>query len=186
MSIADNVHYVNSPFCRHDDRFSGMSMTAIDMSGPGIVVFDIDGVLADGRHREHFLASRPKDWVSFFALLGDDGPIVRGIERLQSMRVVHDCVLLSGRPERTRAATHEWLVAQGIGELPVYLRPDHDYRPAPEFKAEVLAALGGPSMVSLVIDDDEHVVDALKAAGYQVEHFTDKPRRVGQPASPAT
>jgi hypothetical protein len=141
------------------------------MSTPMTVVFDIDGVLADGRHREHFLASRPKDWVSFFALLCDDGPIERGIERLRSMRAAHECILVSGRPERTRAATLAWLAAHGVDPLRVYLRPDRDYRPAPQFKAEVLAALGGPDAVALVIDDDERVISGLAAAGYHVEHF---------------
>jgi hypothetical protein len=138
----------------------------------GTVVFDIDGVLADGRHREHFLATSPKDWASFFALLSDDGPIETGIERLRDMSASNPCVLLSGRPERTRAETLAWLVAHGVGQLPLYLRPDRDYRPAPQFKAEVLAGLGGPEAVGLVIDDDERVVAALRVAGYQVEHFT--------------
>ena len=138
----------------------------------GIVVFDIDGVLADGEHREHFLAARPKDWTSFFAFLCADEPIERGIECLRALMVTNDCVLLSGRPERTRTATLAWLAACGVGQLPVYLRPDRDYRPAPQFKAEVLAALGGPDAVGLVIDDDERVVAALEAAGYPVEHFT--------------
>lgn len=142
------------------------------MAAPGIVVFDIDGVLADGRHREHFLATRPKDWVSFFALLRDDGPIERGIERLRGMRAARECVLVSGRPERTRAATLTWLADHGVEALPVHLRPDNDYRPAPQFKADVLAGLGGPDAVALVIDDDARVVSALEAAGYRVEHFT--------------
>lgn len=146
--------------------------TFTHMSVSGTVVFDIDGVLADGRHREHFLASRPKDWVSFFALLCDDEPIERGIERLRSMRATHECVLVSGRPERKRAATLTWLADHGVDPMQVYLRPDRDYRPAPQFKAEVLAGLGGPAGVGLVIDDDERVIAALAAAGYNVEHFT--------------
>ena len=152
------------PLLSHDSRFTSMST-------PMTVVFDIDGVPADGRHREHFLASRPKDWVSFFALLCDDGPIERGIERLRSMRASYECVLVSGRPERTRAATLAWLADHGVDPLRVYLRPDRDYRPAPQFKAEVLDALGGPDAVALVIDDDERVISALAAAGYHVEHF---------------
>jgi hypothetical protein len=32
-----------------------------------LAVFDLDGVLADVRHRLHFLDRRPKDWDGFFA-----------------------------------------------------------------------------------------------------------------------
>jgi hypothetical protein len=142
------------------------------MAFAATVVFDIDGVLADGHHREHFLSARPKDWTSFFAMLGDDAPITAGIERLVELRRLNACVLLSGRPERTRAATIAWLESNGIAGLPIYLRPDRDYRPAPQFKVEALAGLGGPTAVSLVVDDDERIVAALLAAGYLAEHFT--------------
>jgi hypothetical protein len=137
-----------------------------------IIVFDIDGVLSDGRHREHYLESSPKDWVSFFAMLTDDAPITSGIDRLMQMLPLKRCVLLSGRPEHTRAATTAWLHNSGVSDVPIYLRRNHDYRPASLFKLEVLAGLGGPQEVGLVIDDDEQVVAALTAAGYRVEHFT--------------
>lgn len=144
-----------------------------NMPSDTIVVFDIDGVLSDGRHREHYLGSRPKDWESFFAMLADDAPIKLGIDRLMQMIPLKPCVLLSGRPEHTRAATTSWLDAMGVPSVPLYLRPNRDYRPAWLFKLEVLAGLGGPKEVGLVIDDDERVVAALVTAGYQVEHFTD-------------
>ena len=137
-----------------------------------LMVFDIDGVLANGGHREHYLNSSPKDWVSFFAMLIDDAPIMVGIDRLTQMQPLTPCVLLSGRPERTRGATISWLQSHGVFGVPVHLRPDRDVRPAPQFKLDVLAGLGGPQKISLVIDDDERVVAALLAAGYQVEHFT--------------
>jgi hypothetical protein len=137
-----------------------------------ITVYDIDGVLADSGHREHYLDVSPKDWVSFFAMLGDDAPIKAGIDRLMQMRPLKPCVLISGRPERTRTSTISWLQSHGISGLPLYLRPDRDFRPASTFKLEVLAGLGGPEEVGLVIDDDKRVVAALIAAGYLVERFT--------------
>jgi hypothetical protein len=154
------------------ERDLGETARFARMGSAAIVVFDIDGVLADGCHREHFLAVKPRDWASFFATLGDDAPIAAGIERLIELRRLNPCVLLSGRPEHTRAATITWLESNGIAGLPVYLRPDRDYRPAPQFKVEALAGLGGPTAMRLVIDDDERVVGALLDAGYPAEHFT--------------
>ena len=70
-----------------------------------IAVFDIDGVLADATHRQHYLQSRPKDWQGFFRAVGDDGPIARGIDLVREAGREGPVVLLSGRPESTRAAT---------------------------------------------------------------------------------
>ena len=39
---------------------------------PMVAVVDIDGVVADVRHRLHHVADRPKDWRSFFAAAADD------------------------------------------------------------------------------------------------------------------
>ena len=43
-----------------------------------IAVLDIDGVLADVRHRLHHLDKRPKDWAAFFAAAGRDPAAARG------------------------------------------------------------------------------------------------------------
>ncbi len=51
-----------------------------------IAVVDIDGVLADATHRQHHLEGRPKDWDAFFAAVGEDPPIPRGIARLRRCR----------------------------------------------------------------------------------------------------
>ena len=40
-----------------------------------IAVFDIDGVLADVRHRLHHVERSPKNWDGFFAEMVDDAPL---------------------------------------------------------------------------------------------------------------
>ena len=44
-----------------------------------LAVFDIDGVLADVRHRLRHVEQRPKDWDAFFAAEPDDPTLVAGI-----------------------------------------------------------------------------------------------------------
>ncbi len=39
-----------------------------------IVIFDIDGTLADNSHRQHFLEGGKKDWKGFFDAMVDDQP----------------------------------------------------------------------------------------------------------------
>ena len=63
-----------------------------------IVVFDIDGVLADATHREHHLSSRTKDWDAFFAEVGGDAVIDEGRQRLLAEARGNEVVLLSGPP----------------------------------------------------------------------------------------
>ena len=136
-----------------------------------IAIFDIDGVLADATHRQHHLLSRPKDWDAFFGAVGDDPVLEHGRERLMALAVDNDVVLLSGRPERTRADTVAWLERQGIAVSRLVLRPDADHRPAAALKAELVRGIGTPDQVTVVVDDDESILDRLAAMGYSTELF---------------
>ncbi len=136
-----------------------------------IAVFDIDGVLADPAHRQHHVASRPKDWASFFSAVGGDDVLEAGRARLHELAADHDVVLLSGRPESTRADTEAWLARHGIAVTRLVLRREDDHRPAAQVKAELIAGIGGPSEVVVVVDDDETVTARLGASGYTTELF---------------
>ena len=136
-----------------------------------IAVVDIDGVLADAGHRQHLVASRPKDWDAFFAAVGADAPISDGIALLHELAGQHEVVLLSGRPERTRGDTEEWLARQGVAGLRLVLRPDADHRPAATLKADLIRGIGAPDRVAVVVDDDETVVETLTRVGYRTRLF---------------
>jgi phosphoglycolate phosphatase-like HAD superfamily hydrolase len=136
-----------------------------------IAVFDIDGVLADPTHRQHHVARRPKDWDAFFAAVGDDEVLAAGKARLHTLAADHDVVLLSGRPESTRAETEAWLARHGIEVSRLVLRRNADHRPAAQVKAELIASIGGPAEVAIVVDDDETVTARLGASGYTTELF---------------
>ena len=68
------------------------------MSDRPLAVFDIDGVLADVRHRVVHLEKRPKDWGSFFRAAPKDPPLEQGIETARRLAEVYEVVYLSGRP----------------------------------------------------------------------------------------
>ena len=136
-----------------------------------IAVFDIDGVLADPAHRQHHVASRPKDWASFFSAVGGDEVLEAGRARLRELSADHVVVLLSGRPESTRADTEAWLARHGIAVDRLVLRRDDDHRPAAQVKAELIVGIGSPSEVAVVVDDDETVTARLVARGYTTELF---------------
>lgn len=136
-----------------------------------IAVFDIDGVLADATHRQHHVERRPKDWDAFFAAVGGDSTIAAGLALLRELGQEHEIVLLSGRPERTRTATEEWLRTHDVRYQRLLLRRDTDRRPARVFKAEAVRRLGPVEEVVVVIDDDDEVVAELTRRGHPAALF---------------
>ena len=80
------------------------------MAEPGrIVVFDIDGVLADVSHRLHHIAARPKNWPAFFAAAAGDPPLPEGVDLARRLSADHEVLYLTGRPESLRSVTQHWL-----------------------------------------------------------------------------
>lgn len=135
-------------------------------------VLDIDGVLADVRHRLHHLDSRPKDWDAFFADAPGDPLLAEGLEVALDLAVRCDIVYLTGRPERCRRDTQEWLEKYGFPPGRLLMRRNSDHRPARMVKVEELNRLQQDRAVSVLVDDDERVVLAAVAAGYAVRHAT--------------
>jgi phosphoglycolate phosphatase-like HAD superfamily hydrolase len=144
--------------------------TGASRDGRPIAVFDIDGVLADVRHRLHHLDARPKNWDLFFEAAVDDDPLAEGIALAVDMAAAHDIVYLTGRPERTRADTQRWLTRQAAPAGRLLMRRDGDRRPARVVKLALARQLADKGRLSIVVDDDPEVVDALRAAGLPVRH----------------
>lgn len=140
---------------------------------PGLVVFDLDGVLADTRHRLHLVAGRPKDWDGFFAAATTDPPLAEGVAAVRdALRSGHDVAYLTGRPARCRADTEHWLREQGLPDSPIHMRRDGDHRPARLTKLELLRRLATTHDIVELVDDDAAVVQAVRAAGFAVRHAT--------------
>lgn len=141
----------------------------MDPSPRPLAVVDIDGVVADVRHRLHHVESRPKDWAAFFAAAGDDPPLAEGVRRVQALLADHDVVYLTGRPDHLRKTTEQWLAAHGISGSKLVMRRRGDFRPARVTKAEELRRLARGRTVAIVLDDDPEVCDALRSAGWPVQ-----------------
>jgi phosphoglycolate phosphatase-like HAD superfamily hydrolase len=133
-----------------------------------VAVVDVDGVLADVRHRLHHVRARPKDWTAFFAAAGQDGLLEQGAETARRLAEVYEVVYLSGRPERLRALTESWFGAHDLPAGRLVLRPAGDHRPASVWKVEELRALARTRTVVVLVDDDDRVLDAARRAGFDV------------------
>ena len=134
-----------------------------------IAVVDIDGVVADVRHRLHHVESSPKNWPAFFAAADRDPPLAQGVAKVRGLMDDHDVVYLTGRPEHLRRATEDWLERHGIPGSRLLMRRRGDFRPARVTKAEELRRVARRRSVAVVIDDDPEVCAALRAAGWPVE-----------------
>jgi phosphoglycolate phosphatase-like HAD superfamily hydrolase len=128
-----------------------------------LAVFDVDGVVADVRHRLHHL-HRHK-WHRFFAEAGADPVLPEGRRLVADLGREHEIVWLTGRPEWLREVTLDWFEQHGLPTGELHMRPDGDYRPARVYKLAVLRRLADRG-IAAVIDDDPEVIDAGMRAGF--------------------
>ena len=157
-----------------------MTRARLPVVGSALVILDIDGVLADVRHRLHYLAARPKNWEGFFAAAKNDQVLDVGAEFAKRAAATHEIVYLTGRPERLRAATQAWLDQQLLPTGRLVMRSDGDRRPGAVVKLHELRRLRRDSTVELLVDDDPSVIDAARSAGFTVQLADWMPR----PADP--
>lgn len=135
-------------------------------------IIDVDGVVADVRHRLPFVQANPKDWDAFFAAAPQDAVLPQGLARAMQLADQHTVVYLTGRPERCRTDTELWLSEHGFPSGEIVMRPDTDRRPARFFKLNQARRLARRDEVAVIVDDDAAVVETLQAEGFAVEHAT--------------
>ena len=148
---------------------SGVGLLA---NRPGWVICDIDGTVSDSRPRQPHLDGPEPDWESFFAASGTDEPLPDGLALALELAALGSLMWLTGRPDRYREITEQWLRAQKLPTAPLRMRPEGDMRPAVQFKAERIGQLAVDYQIGLIVDDDDQVVAALREAGWPVYHAT--------------
>ena len=131
-------------------------------------VVDLDGTLADVRHRLHHVERRPKDWSAFFAAAPKDAVLPEGEAVVRRLAQDHRVAYLSGRPERCRTDTQRWLDRFDLPPGPIYLRRADDRRPSWRGKLSRLRRLSEDGGVDVLVDDDPVVVQHAQAAGFTV------------------
>ena len=141
------------------------------------IVIDIDGTLTDISHRKHFALKR--DWYGFHGKLMND-PIREDVAWLirsnwnnpESERP--KIILCTGRPERYREKTNEWLAKNDMKKFidVLLMRPKSDHKSDTEVKPKMLENYFGSRQKTLdsvlfVIDDRVKVVKAWRDYGLQ-------------------
>lgn len=135
-----------------------------------LAVFDIDGVVADVRHRLHHVEQAPKNWKAFFAAAVNDPPLAAGFTLLRGTAEHCDVMFLTGRPAFCRADTLGWLRTHEVHDPWLTMRPAGNRRPARETKVALLTEIARTRRIHVVVDDDELVIDAMTQAGFPTLH----------------
>ena len=144
-----------------------------------IIVVDLDGTVCDTAHRDHL--AQAKDWDAFHAAAKDDRPrpdvafflkVLEGADYLGSPGGDLLLVACTGRNERYRQATLEWLIANDLAIFDdILMRPDGDWRPDVEMKPAMLWEFLDEhgihtSDVAFILEDRDKVVEAWRNLGY--------------------
>lgn len=145
-----------------------------------IIVCDLDGTLANCEHRVHHVQredsnglKRKPNWDAFYAGVGDDTanyPVLNLLHTYLNAEVEHHIIFCSGRPERCRDDTEEWLHRYGFhrGHKAPYkllMRKDGDKRADYIVKQEILDNHIDKERVLFVLDDRQQVVDMWRRNG---------------------
>ena len=130
-----------------------------------IVIFDIDGTLADVSERIHHVRKKPKNWNAFFQGMAQDKAI-HSMVRLCNILYASGIyiILCSGRSEEHREQTAEWLARQGVNYHDLRLRKDKDRRSDTDVKREILATLD-KGRILFVVEDRSRVVEMWRSEG---------------------
>lgn len=129
------------------------------------IVFDIDGVLADSLHR----AKYAPDWVKFYSMIPHDLPIKEGIMLVEALTGDHEIYFITGRPERTRKATEEWLEDSIAMKLDYTLLMKEDGNN--ELNATTKLKVCKEIKPDLIFEDDDVTAQVLFDEGFKVMLF---------------
>lgn len=137
------------------------------------IVFDIDGVLADHRHRMHCIEKIPKRWEEYYDDMIYDPPFEGMIKMAMLFSATKNNVLLTtGRPCKYRTRTENWLMGHGGNRSffdYLYMRAEGDFRPNPAVKEDFAQTINFHyGYIDMVFEDDPRSVEIWKKYSRQV------------------
>jgi hypothetical protein len=135
------------------------------------IICDIDGTLANYSHRRHLIQlqgvedkpveeKRKMDWDGFHAAsihdpIFPDVVALLAISRLASKQIC----LMTGRPEKYRAITEQWLRNRQIGYDKLLMRSTGDFRSDVDVKRDLYQYFFQPREALFVLEDRDKVVE---------------------------
>lgn len=127
-----------------------------------VAIIDIDGTISNPSHRLHYITQSPKNYDEFYLLAKDDQPITSMISFVKDLSKQYYIVFLTGRPERIRQDTENWLNVQGFNKYKLIMRKNHDYRQDYKYKLEHIVKIKSVAEIAIAIDDRDSVLEMLQ------------------------
>jgi predicted secreted acid phosphatase len=145
-----------------------------------IVIFDLDGTLAniDERREKAMKQNGKLNWEKFSSdeLIKKDLP---NVPVIKTAKLFHQngfkIYVLSGRSEKTKEVTTQWLKKYDVPFDLLKMRGKNDTRPDEVIKKEFVLELGILENIFLILDDRQKVVNmwrSLKLPCFQVNEGT--------------
>lgn len=136
-----------------------------------IYIFDLDGTLADGDHRLHYIrGGEKKDWRSYFAACAED-KLIEPVAHIFRCLVWGgaECRIWTGRSDEVQAQTIQWLHTHRLSTRGMLMRVSGDHRNDDVLKQEWLQELPAEDRARLrgVFEDRDRVVQMWRANGVQ-------------------
>lgn len=132
-----------------------------------IVIFDLDGTLADITHRRHLVECEPKLWREFYAACHDDSvnyPVAAAFDAHRAKG--HRVWIVSGRSDEVKEKTNTWLLHNCLWPDVLLMRKAGDHQPDHKLKQTWLKdGTINPERVLCVYDDRASVVAMWREAG---------------------
>lgn len=134
------------------------------------IIFDIDGTLADHKNRLKYIEKKPKKWDLFFSESVYDKP-------LKHIKIIYDAlkkadkyqiIIMTGRPNKYKEITIEWLHKNGFNYDKLFMRPANNYKKNIEIKEIILRKIMRYYEVVFAFDDDEKVIELYKKYNIKV------------------
>jgi hypothetical protein len=140
------------------------------MASKSYVIVDIDGTIADVRHRLHHIhGAARKNWKAFFEAMTRDEPIPNMLDYVRQLSQKHGILIVTGRPENYRDRTERWLRKHKVPYENLFMRRSGDHRPDYEAKAAVLKEFP-PEQIVMAIDDRPPVCEMWESYGIKCMH----------------
>jgi phosphoglycolate phosphatase-like HAD superfamily hydrolase len=128
-----------------------------------IVVFDLDGTLADCSHRLHHILKEPKDWDAFFKECDKDAPITYMIDFFHTLSCHYTTYIVTGRSEVAKQQTETWLLDKRCFPDRLIMRQEGDHTDDHILKLKMVEDF--KDRIAFVFEDRTRVVKMWRDAG---------------------
>jgi len=137
-----------------------------------ILLLDIDHTISSAAWRDDMIHNN--DWDAYHLAGKSDEPIPDIVCLVQAMSAAWKIICVTGRPEKWRKQTMDWLISNNILVDEILMRPMDCFMSAQETKVMLLKRRFGEGLEllrdnpSLVLDDNDKVIEAMRGLGLTV------------------